>query len=83
MLGIGRKLIYFIGCLLGAASGFVGFAFLNHSAKDTIWLTYIGLIISFGVFYGPISGGFPGLISGVFPVETRYSGISFLYQFSR
>ena len=75
--------MYFVGCLMGAVSGFVAFAFLDTASPDSLWKLYLSLIIGFSVFYGPISGGFPGLVSEVFPVETRYSGISFLYQFSR
>ncbi|KON79613.1 MHS family MFS transporter [Azoarcus sp. PA01] len=78
---VGRTRIYFWGSLLTGLSAFAGFWFMKHSGADmlTVWLA---IIIPFGVFYASIYGPEAALFSELFDAKVRYSGISFVYQFS-
>ncbi|MCK0508028.1 MFS transporter [Aromatoleum anaerobium] len=78
---IGRTRIYFWGSLLTGLSAFAGFWFMKHSGGDmlTVWLA---IIIPFGVFYASVYGPEAALFSELFDAKVRYSGISFVYQFS-
>ncbi|MCK0513025.1 MFS transporter [Aromatoleum buckelii] len=78
---IGRTRIYFWGSLLTGLSAFAGFWFMKHSNADmlTVWLA---IIIPFGVFYASVYGPEAALFSELFDAKVRYSGISFVYQFS-
>ncbi len=78
---IGRTRIYFWGSLLTGLSAFGGFWFMKHSGADmlTVWLA---IIIPFGVFYASVYGPEAALFAELFDAKVRYSGISFVYQFS-
>ena len=78
---IGRTRIYFWGSLLTGLSAFAGFWLMKNSggSMTTIWLA---IIIPFGVFYASVYGPEAALFSELFDAKVRYSGISFVYQFS-
>ena len=78
---IGRTRIYFWGSLLTGLSAFAGFWLMKTSggSMTTIWLA---IIIPFGVFYASVYGPEAALFSELFDAKVRYSGISFVYQFS-
>lgn len=78
---IGRTRIYFWGSLLTGLSAFAGFWFMKHSGGDML-LVWLAIIIPFGVFYASVYGPEAALFSELFDARVRYSGISFVYQFS-
>lgn len=78
---LGRTRVYFWGSLITGLSAFPAFwMFLNASGSTaTIWLA---LIVPFGIFYASVYGPEAALFSELFPARVRYTGISFVYQFS-
>ncbi|MBR0565418.1 MHS family MFS transporter [Azoarcus sp. L1K30] len=78
---IGRTRIYFWGSLLTGLSAFAGFWFMQHSNGNML-VVWLAIIIPFGVFYAAIYGPEAALFAELFKPGIRYSGISFVYQFS-
>ena len=78
---IGRTKVYFWGALLTAASAFPGFWLMTNSGGD-IMLVWLAIIIPFGVFYASVYGPEAALFCDLFDAKVRYTGISFVYQFS-
>ena len=78
---IGRTKMYIWGSLITGFSSFPAFWLMNANAGNTtvIWLS---IIIPFGIFYAMIYGPEAALFSELFDTNVRYSGISFVYQFS-
>jgi MFS family permease len=77
----GRTAVYGIASLLVGFSTFPAFfIFVNDTANTTaIWLA---IIIPFGILYAAVYGPEAALFSELFPAPVRYTGISFVYQFS-
>ena len=78
---IGRTRIYFWGSLLTGLSAFAGFWFMQNS-NGNLLVVWMSIIIPFGVFYASIYGPEAALFAELFNPRIRYSGISFVYQFS-
>ncbi len=78
---IGRTRIYFWGSLLTGLSAFAGFWFMQNS-NGSMLVVWMAIIIPFGVFYASIYGPEAALFAELFNPKIRYSGISFVYQFS-
>ena len=78
---IGRTRIYFWGSLLTGLSAFAGFWFMQNS-NGNLLVVWMSIIIPFGVFYASIYGPEAALFAELFNPNIRYSGISFVYQFS-
>lgn len=78
---LGRTKVYFWGSIFTGLSAFAGFYLMQQSAGSLFW-TYIAIIIPFGFFYASIYGPEAALFVELFDVSVRYSGISFVYQFS-
>jgi MHS family metabolite:H+ symporter-like MFS transporter len=78
---IGRTRVYFWGSLVTAASAFPGFWLMTHSGGNAfaIWLA---IVIPFGVLYASVYGPEAALFCDLFDAKVRYTGISFVYQFS-
>lgn len=76
---IGRPKTYAIGSLLLALSAYPAFALMSTGDQVTIFLA---LIIPFGIIYAMCYGPEAGLFADLFDARVRYSGISFVYQFS-
>jgi MHS family shikimate/dehydroshikimate transporter-like MFS transporter len=73
---IGRRRVYIWGSLAAGASALPAFG---------LWLAALGepaLVIPLGVLYASVYGPEAALFAELFPVGLRYSGISFVYQFS-
>ncbi len=78
---IGRTRTYFWGSLITGFSALPAFY---------IWMTYPGqpilvwaaLIIPFAIFYAAVYGPEAALFCDLFGPHVRYTGISFVYQFS-
>ena len=78
---IGRARVYFWGSLVTAASAFPGFWLMTHSGGD-VMLIWLSIIVPFGIFYASIYGPEAALFCDLFDAKVRYTGISFVYQFS-
>ncbi|CAX22418.1 MFS transporter membrane protein [Methylorubrum extorquens DM4] len=78
---LGRTRVYAWGSVLTGFSAFPAFwIFLNSGGSiGAIWLA---LIVPFGIFYASVYGPEAALFSELFPARVRYTGISFVYQFS-
>jgi MHS family shikimate/dehydroshikimate transporter-like MFS transporter len=77
----GRAAVYGVASLIVGFSAFPAFyIFVNYAGNGTaIWLA---LIIPFGIIYAAVYGPEAALFSELFPAPVRYTGISFVYQFS-
>jgi MFS transporter, MHS family, shikimate and dehydroshikimate transport protein len=77
----GRTRVYFRGALITAASALPGFWLMTHSGGN-IMLIWLSIIIPFGIFYASVYGPEAALFCDLFDAKVRYTGISFVYQFS-
>jgi MFS transporter, MHS family, shikimate and dehydroshikimate transport protein len=78
---IGRTKVYFWGALITAISAFPGFWFMTHS-EGNIMVIWLSIIVPFGIFYASVYGPEAALFCDLFDAKVRYTGISFVYQFS-
>jgi MHS family metabolite:H+ symporter-like MFS transporter len=78
---IGRPRVYMWGSIITALSAFPGFWLMTHSGGNAqlIWLS---IVIPFGILYASIYGPEAALFCDLFDAKVRYTGISFVYQFS-
>lgn len=78
---IGRTKVYLWGSLITGLSSFPAFWLINSASGNTtiIWLS---IVIPFGIFYASVYGPEAALFCELFPAKVRYTGISFVYQFS-
>ena len=78
---IGRRKVYAIGSIVTGLSSYAAFWLLNNSGGNPVIL-WIAIIIPFGIFYASVYGPEAALFAELFDARVRYSGISFVYQFS-
>ncbi|WP_250452989.1 MFS transporter [Caballeronia sp. ATUFL_M2_KS44] len=78
---VGRARIYFWGSLATGISAFLGFWLMKNSGGNTM-VAWLAVVIPLGVVYASIYGPEAALFSELFDARVRYSGISFVYQFS-
>jgi MHS family shikimate/dehydroshikimate transporter-like MFS transporter len=76
---LGRPKTYAIGSFLLAVSAFPAFWLLGSGNPVTI---FASMIISFGIIYAMCYGPEAALFADLFDPRVRYTGISFVYQFS-
>ncbi|WP_287886300.1 MULTISPECIES: MFS transporter [Paracoccus] len=76
---IGRPRTYAMGSALLALSVFPAFALM--SSGDPL-LVVLGIVLPFGVVYPMCYGPEAALFSDLFDPSVRYTGVSFVYQFS-
>ena len=78
---IGRTRVYAWGSLITALASYPAFWLMVNSQGSAaqVWLA---IVIPFGIFYASIYGPEAALFCELFPTRVRYSGISFVYQFS-
>lgn len=78
---LGRTKVYKVAALICGLSSFPAFYLMGHSGSSNfgIWLS---IIIPFGIFYAAVYGPEAALFSELFDAEVRYTGVSFVYQFS-
>lgn len=78
---MGRTKIYAIASIICGLMGFPAFWLMGHSggSNTIIWLS---IIIPFGIFYAAVYGPEAALFSELFDAKVRYTGVSFVYQFS-
>jgi MFS transporter, MHS family, shikimate and dehydroshikimate transport protein len=78
---IGRTRVYFWGSLVTAFASFPAFWLMTHSGGN-VMLIWLAIMIPFGIFYASVYGPEASLFAELFPTHVRYTGISFVYQFS-
>lgn len=78
---VGRTRTYFWGSLITGFSALPAFWIWMHFSGQPI-LVWAALVIPFGIFYASIYGPEAALFCDLFKPEVRYTGISFVYQFS-
>ncbi|MDO5103849.1 MAG: MFS transporter [Lautropia sp.] len=76
----GRTVVFGWGSVITALSAFPAFWLMQEGADTrTIWLA---IIIPFGILYASVYGPEAALFCDLFDAKVRYTGISFVYQFS-
>lgn len=78
---LGRTKVYFWGSIITGFSSFPAFWLINSSSGN-VTLIWMSIIIPFGIFYASIYGPEAALFAELFDTRVRYTGISFVYQFS-
>jgi MFS family permease len=78
---IGRTRVYFWGSLLTAFSAFPAFWLMLNSGHSTL-LVWVSIVVPFGILYAAVYGPEAALFCELFDARVRYTGISFVYQFS-
>jgi MHS family metabolite:H+ symporter-like MFS transporter len=77
----GRARIYRLGSIICGASVFPVFWLIETQPGNT-WMTWLAIVVAFGIFYAMVYGPEAALFSELFDPSVRYTGISFVYQFS-
>ncbi len=78
---LGRTKVYGIGAMICGLSAFPAFYLMGQSGGSTL-VIWLSIIIPFGIFYASIYGPEAALFAELFDPEVRYTGVSFVYQFS-
>ncbi len=76
---IGRRLVFGVASLLLGVLSFVAFYLMD--GQSTL-MTIIAVVIPFALVYPAVYGPEAALFSELFDTRVRYTGISFVYQFS-
>jgi MHS family metabolite:H+ symporter-like MFS transporter len=78
---IGRPKVYAWGSIVTALASFPAFWLITRSGGDVmpIWLA---IVVPFGILYAAVYGPEAALFCDLFDTSVRYTGISFVYQFS-
>jgi MFS family permease len=75
----GARRVYLIGVALYGLATFPVFALFG---TKSLFLFGLAMVIVFGVVHALFYGAQGTLFSSLYPTETRYTGLSFVYQFS-
>ncbi|MFB9122156.1 MFS transporter [Paraburkholderia dipogonis] len=78
---LGRARVYFWGSLICGVSVFPAFWLIEMQPANTL-LIWAAIVVPFGIFYAMVYGPEAALFAELFDAEVRYTGISFVYQFS-
>jgi MHS family shikimate/dehydroshikimate transporter-like MFS transporter len=78
---IGRPKVYMWGSIITALSAFPGFWMMANSGGSTTMI-WFAIIIPLGILYAAVYGPEAALFCDLFDAKVRYTGISFVYQFS-
>jgi MHS family shikimate/dehydroshikimate transporter-like MFS transporter len=78
---LGRPKVFMWGSIITAAASFPAFWLMLNSNGNT-FLIWLAIIIPFGILYASIYGPEAALFCDLFDAKVRYTGISFVYQFS-
>ena len=76
----GRRWLFACASLLIGATTFVAFSWMTPGAPT--WVVWAAIALPFGLIYPAVYGPQAALFSELFSTPVRYSGISFVYQFS-
>lgn len=78
---VGRTRVYFWGALITGLSAFPGFWMMTNSGGN-MTMIWFAIIIPLGILYASVYGPEAALFCDLFDPTVRYTGISFVYQFS-
>jgi MFS transporter, MHS family, shikimate and dehydroshikimate transport protein len=78
---IGRPRVYAWGSIITALASYPAFWLMNNSGGN-VTLIWLAIAVPFGIFYASIYGPEAALFCDLFDAKVRYTGISFVYQFS-
>jgi MHS family metabolite:H+ symporter-like MFS transporter len=78
---LGRPKVYMWGSLVTALASFPAFWLMTHSGGN-VMLIWLSIVIPFGILYAAVYGPEAALFCDLFDAKVRYTGISFVYQFS-
>ena len=78
---LGRRKVFGWGALLSGLAGFPALWLMSTSVHSPA-LIALAIVIPFGIIYAAVYGPEAALFSELFDTRVRYSGISFVYQFS-
>lgn len=78
---IGRTRVFMWGSIITALSAFPAFWLMTH-AEGNVTLIWIAIVVPFGILYAAVYGPEAALFCDLFDAKVRYTGISFVYQFS-
>ena len=78
---IGRPRTYMWGSIVTALSAFPAFWLMTHS-DGNVMLVWLAIVVPFGILYASVYGPEAALFCDLFDAKVRYTGISFVYQFS-
>ncbi len=78
---VSRFKVYAWGSIITALSSFPAFWLMTHAEGHTL-LIWLAIAIPLGVIYASVYGPEAALFCDLFDAKVRYSGISFVYQFS-
>jgi len=76
----GRRVLFAVASLLIGATTFIAFSMMTPGAP--VWVIWAAIALPFGFIYPAVYGPQAALFSELFSTPVRYSGISFVYQFS-
>ena len=78
---VGRRKVFAWGAFLSGLAAFPAFWLMSTGAPNPV-LIAIAIVVPFGFIYAAVYGPEAALFSELFDTRVRYSGISFVYQFS-
>ena len=78
---MGRARIYRWGSLICGLSVLPAFWLIESQPGNTL-LIWAAIVVPFGIFYAMVYGPEAALFAELFDANVRYTGISFVYQFS-
>jgi MHS family metabolite:H+ symporter-like MFS transporter len=78
---IGRPKVYMWGSIITALSAFPGFWMMTNSGGSTLMI-WLAISVPLGILYAAVYGPEAALFCDLFDAKVRYTGISFVYQFS-
>jgi MFS transporter, MHS family, shikimate and dehydroshikimate transport protein len=78
---IGRPRVYAWGSMITALASYPAFWLMTNSGGN-VMLVWLAIAVPFGIFYASIYGPEAALFCDLFDAKVRYTGISFVYQFS-
>ena len=78
---LGRTRVYFWGSLITGFSALPAF-WLITTHSDNVMVIWLSIVIPFGILYASVYGPEAALFCELFDTKVRYTGISFVYQFS-
>ena len=77
---IGRRKVFMWGAIASGVLCFPAF-WLITVTRDPLWI-FVAILIPFGFVYPAVYGPEAALFSELFTTRVRYTGVSFVYQFS-
>src|SRR5262249_2254008 len=78
---MGRARVYRWGALIKASSAFPSFWLMSESSSGALGI-WLGLVVPLGFMFPSVYGPEAALFCDLFDARVRYTGVSFVYQFS-